>query len=73
MLLHNAVINQYFDLAIAFIIGLNIVTMSMEFYLMPDELYYILKIFNTFFTAVFVLEATMKLIALGPEMFFSDK
>jgi voltage-dependent calcium channel T type alpha-1G len=29
------VTSKYFDLAIAAVIGLNVVTMAMEFYLMP--------------------------------------
>ncbi len=33
--LHDLCISNYFDLIIAAIIGLNIVTMSLEFYLMP--------------------------------------
>ncbi|EEC17907.1 voltage-gated calcium channel, putative, partial [Ixodes scapularis] len=49
---HNIVTSKYFDLAIAAVIGLNVVTMAMEFYRMPLELEYALKIFNYFFTAV---------------------
>jgi voltage-dependent calcium channel T type alpha-1G len=30
------VTSKYFDLAIAGVIGLNVVTMAMEFYMMPD-------------------------------------
>lgn len=33
--------------------------------MMPIALEYALKIFNYFFTAVFILEAIMKLVALG--------
>lgn len=35
LLIHNVVTSKYFDLAIAAVIGLNVVTMAMEFYLMP--------------------------------------
>ena len=31
---HNVVTSKYFDLAIALVIGLNVVTMAMEYYLM---------------------------------------
>lgn len=35
MLVHNVVTSKYFDLAIAAVIGLNVVTMALEFYMMP--------------------------------------
>lgn len=35
LMVHNVVTSKYFDLAIAAVIGLNVVTMAMEFYLMP--------------------------------------
>lgn len=35
LIIHNVVTSKYFDLAIAAVIGLNVVTMAMEFYLMP--------------------------------------
>lgn len=70
---HNMVTSKYFDLAIAAVIGLNVVTMALEFYQMPLELEYALKIFNYFFTAVFILELAMKLIALGAPRYLMDK
>ncbi|CAG0914902.1 unnamed protein product [Notodromas monacha] len=73
MFTHNLVTSKYFDLAIAAVIGLNVVTMAMEFYKMPRELIYALKIFNYFFTAVFILEAGMKLCALGVRRYLKDR
>ncbi|XP_069691068.1 voltage-dependent T-type calcium channel subunit alpha-1G isoform X2 [Periplaneta americana] len=73
LMVHNVVTSKYFDLAIAAVIGLNVVTMAMEFYLMPKALTYALKIFNYFFTAVFILESVMKLVALGLRLYFKDK
>ncbi|XP_022257393.1 voltage-dependent T-type calcium channel subunit alpha-1G-like isoform X2 [Limulus polyphemus] len=70
---NNIVTSKYFDLAIAAVIGLNVVTMAMEFYMMPTELVYALKIFNYFFTAVFILEAIMKAVALGVRRYLIDK
>lgn len=35
LFIHNIVTSKYFDLAIAAVIGLNVVTMAMEFYKMP--------------------------------------
>lgn len=41
--------------------------------MMPYALKYALKIFNYFFTAVFILEAIMKLVALGIKIYMKDK
>jgi voltage-dependent calcium channel T type alpha-1G len=35
MLLHDICGSKYFDLIIAAVIGLNVVSMSVEFYMMP--------------------------------------
>lgn len=35
LLTHNIITSKYFDLAIAAVIGLNVVTMATEFYMMP--------------------------------------
>lgn len=73
LFVHNVVTSKYFDLAIAGVIGLNVVTMAIEYYRMPAALEYALKIFNYFFTAVFILEAEMKLLALGFKIYLKDK
>nr|XP_015838484.1 PREDICTED: voltage-dependent T-type calcium channel subunit alpha-1G isoform X2 [Tribolium castaneum] len=73
LFIHNVVTSKYFDLAIAAVIGLNVVTMATESYKMPNILSYVLKIFNYFFTAVFILESTMKIIALGFVLYIKDK
>uniref|UniRef100_A0A1I7XBS7 Ion_trans domain-containing protein n=1 Tax=Heterorhabditis bacteriophora TaxID=37862 RepID=A0A1I7XBS7_HETBA len=52
--------------------GINVISMAMEFYMMPAGLKYVLKALNYFFTAVFTLEAGMKLFALGIKRFFSE-
>ncbi|KAI1724609.1 ion transport protein [Ditylenchus destructor] len=66
---HSIVTSKYFDLAIAAVIGIN----AMEFYMMPDGLKYVLRALNYFFTAVFTLEAGMKLYALGFKKFFEER
>ncbi|KAJ8957404.1 hypothetical protein NQ318_004884, partial [Aromia moschata] len=71
--IHKIVTSKYFDLAIALVIGLNVITMATERYMMPEYWEYALRIFNYFFTAVFILESTMKLIALGFKMYMKDK
>lgn len=35
MVIHNMVTSKYFDLAISAVIGLNVITMATEFYMMP--------------------------------------
>lgn len=72
MFLNGVVTSKYFDLAIAAVIGINVISMAMEFYMMPPGLKYVLKALNYFFTAVFTLEAAMKLAALGIRRFFSE-
>uniref|UniRef100_A0A914C966 Voltage-dependent T-type calcium channel subunit alpha n=1 Tax=Acrobeloides nanus TaxID=290746 RepID=A0A914C966_9BILA len=71
--IYNIVASKYFDLAIAAVIGINVISMAMEFYMMPDGLRYVLKALNYFFTAVFTLEAAMKLYALGFRRCFRER
>nr|XP_042899987.1 voltage-dependent T-type calcium channel subunit alpha-1G isoform X2 [Parasteatoda tepidariorum] len=73
LFIHKIITSKYFDLAIAAVIGLNIVTMAMEFYMMPKKLEYALKVFNYFFTAVFIVEACMKIVALGLLKYLKNK
>ena len=107
MMVHKMVTSKYFDLAISAVIGLNVITMAMEFYMMPrvstitlhkyiyihnsvnysiiayvlhilsndyfQGLNYALKVFNYFFTSVFILEAAMKISALGCGRYMSDR
>ncbi|XP_044760613.1 voltage-dependent T-type calcium channel subunit alpha-1H isoform X2 [Coccinella septempunctata] len=73
LFIHGVVTSKYFDLAIAAVIGLNVVTMATERFRMPDFQTQILKIFNYFFTAVFIVESSMKLIALGLKLYMKDK
>ena len=35
LIIHKMVTSKYFDLAISAVIGLNVITMAMEFYMMP--------------------------------------
>lgn len=73
MFIHDIIASKYFDLAIAAVIGVNVISMAMEFYLMPDWLKYVLRALNYFFTAVFTLEAGLKLYALGFRKFFDER
>ncbi|XP_025084578.1 voltage-dependent T-type calcium channel subunit alpha-1G-like isoform X7 [Pomacea canaliculata] len=73
LLIHTIISSKYFDLAIAGVIGLNVITMAMEYYMMPPELEFALMIFNYFFTSVFILEAAMKIVALGFFRYIKDR
>jgi len=73
MTIHKLVTSKYFDLAISAVIGLNVITMAMEFYMMPDPLTFALKVFNYFFTIVFILEACSKVAALGWGRYLGDR
>ncbi|ESO12678.1 hypothetical protein HELRODRAFT_148954, partial [Helobdella robusta] len=73
MMLHAFINSKYFDLVSAGVIGLNVIMMALEYYLMPDELTLILKCFNYFFTSVFMIEALAKLISLGGVRYLKDR
>lgn len=53
--MHSIVMSKYFDLAIAAVIGINVISMALEFYMMPVGLKYVLRALNYFFTAVFTV------------------
>ncbi|XP_041062088.1 voltage-dependent T-type calcium channel subunit alpha-1H-like [Carcharodon carcharias] len=71
--IHKLCTNHYLDLFITFIIGINVITMSMEHYHQPTSLEEALKYCNYVFTIVFVFESILKLIAFGFRRFFKDR
>lgn len=73
MYVHGIVTSKYFDLAIAAVIGVNVISMALEFYMMPQGLKYVLRALNYFFTAVFTMEAAFKLYALGLVKFLDER
>ena len=88
LMIHKLVTSKYFDLAISAVIGVNVITMAMEFYMMPPVISYFtvmitflffkilefsLKICNYFFTGMFVCEALMKVYALGLSRYLSER
>ena len=72
-LLHDMCDSKYFDLVIAGVIGLNVVSMSLEYYMMPAKLEEILDVLNLVFTFIFLLEAIMRLVALGLYRYFKER
>ncbi|XP_036072935.1 voltage-dependent T-type calcium channel subunit alpha-1G isoform X4 [Oryzias melastigma] len=73
LLIHKMCNSHYLDLVITIVIGLNVITMSMEHYEQPQELEDALKICNYIFTLIFVLESVFKLVAFGFRRFFKNK
>uniref|UniRef100_A0A3Q2QVZ3 Voltage-dependent T-type calcium channel subunit alpha n=1 Tax=Fundulus heteroclitus TaxID=8078 RepID=A0A3Q2QVZ3_FUNHE len=73
LLIHKMCTSHYLDLFITIVIGLNVITMSMEHYEQPQELDNALKICNYIFTLIFVFESVFKLVAFGFRRFFKDK
>nr|XP_060633075.1 voltage-dependent T-type calcium channel subunit alpha-1I isoform X3 [Anolis sagrei ordinatus] len=73
LLIHTVCTSHYLDIFITFVICLNVVTMSLEHYNQPMSLETALKYCNYMFTAVFVLEAVLKLVAFGLRRFFKDR
>ncbi|XP_034781997.2 voltage-dependent T-type calcium channel subunit alpha-1H-like isoform X1 [Acipenser ruthenus] len=71
--IHTLCTSHYLDLFITLIIGINVVTMSMEHYNQPKSLDEALKYCNYVFTIVFVFEAILKLVAFGFRRFFKDR
>ncbi|KAK2918603.1 hypothetical protein Q8A73_002974 [Channa argus] len=71
--IHTLCTSHYLDLAITFIICINVITMSLEHYSQPQSLETALKYCNYFFTSTFVIEASLKLVAFGFRRFFKDR
>ncbi|XP_042364235.1 voltage-dependent T-type calcium channel subunit alpha-1G [Plectropomus leopardus] len=72
-MIHKMCTSPHLDLFITIVIGLNVITMSMEHYQQPKELDKALEICNYIFTLIFVLESVFKLVAFGLRRFFKDK
>ncbi|TRY59084.1 hypothetical protein DNTS_008394 [Danionella cerebrum] len=71
--IHTLCTNHYLDLFITGIIGINVVTMSIEHFNQPQYLEEALKYCNYVFTVVFIIEALLKLVAFGVRRFFKDR
>uniref|UniRef100_A0A8C1XHP8 Calcium channel, voltage-dependent, T type, alpha 1H subunit a n=1 Tax=Cyprinus carpio TaxID=7962 RepID=A0A8C1XHP8_CYPCA len=71
--IHTLCTNHYLDLFITCIIGINVVTMSIEHFNQPRYLEEGLKYCNYVFTIIFIIEALLKLVAFGFRRFFKDR
>ena len=54
-------------------IGLNVITMAMEYYMMPQSLDLGLTVCNYCFTLVFLCEVGLKIYAVGVSRYFIDR
>ena len=63
-LIFDITTDQKFDILIMLIIMLNMLTMTLEFYDMPQQMTDVLQIINIVFIAIFTLECVLKLIGL---------
>ncbi|KAG8506345.1 Voltage-dependent T-type calcium channel subunit alpha-1H, partial [Galemys pyrenaicus] len=70
---HSLCASHYLDLVVTFVIGLNVIAMSVEHYNQPKSLDEALKYCNYVFTVVFVIETALKLVAFGLRRFCRDR
>ena len=73
LIIYEVCTHNYFEVAVAIVISLNILVMAIEFYQMPYELLFALKILGYVFTFLLILEAIAKLVAFGISRYFSDR
>jgi hypothetical protein len=64
--------NKQFDTGVIILIILNMVALCMEISTAGPTYKKMLEIFNIFFVIVFAIEATLKLIGLGPTFYFKN-
>ena len=71
LMIHSMVTSKYFDLAISAVIGLNVITMAMEFYMMPRVRslfkWLFIKVESTFLALLYQLTKLLLLIVLYNE------
>ncbi len=67
---YKIISSPFFDNFIMFIIVCNMLTMAMNYEGMNDDLKNILEIINLIFTAIFICECIMKLLANGMKGYF---
>ena len=65
--------SDLFERIMIWLIILNTATMSATFYKQPSEYHYTFEVVNLVFTAIFLIEATIKIIGLGVRQYFTDR
>ncbi|KAK3705212.1 hypothetical protein QZH41_014007 [Actinostola sp. cb2023] len=71
--IHFVCMHQYWDITIAVIICINVICMSLEHYQMSEAFIIFVETTNYFFTAVFVVEVVLKVVALGWIRYVKDR
>jgi len=64
---------MFFDNLMTFAVLLNTIVLSINHYGISDEVEEILNIFNSWFTQIFIVEMSLKLLALGVYKYCSDR
>ncbi len=67
---YNIVSSPYLDNFIMFVIVCNMITMAINYEGMTDDLKTMLDVINLIFTAIFITECTLKLVANGIRGYF---
>lgn len=68
----SLVTNQKFEFFILSLIGLNIFFLALNWYTISPQLDDIIDYINYGFAGIYVVEAVLKLLALGPKAYFSN-
>ena len=70
---YSVIMHPYFDASIIFIIILNTLTLSLDVYPRADDwVMAMLTVLNYIFTIIFTIEATLKIVGLGPRAFVRE-
>jgi voltage-dependent calcium channel T type alpha-1G len=65
--------SKYFELVSASLIGINVIIMAFEYYMMPRIVEQLMEIIHFIFSVIFVLEGLMRIFALGFKNFIKEK
>eukprot|EP00947_MAST-08B_sp_MAST-8B-sp1_P005525 g5525.t1 len=69
---HRVSLHPYFDAFIMTIIIVNTLCMCLTFYGMPPEMEDALLVCNYVFAAIYNIEAVVKIVGLGPRLYFAE-
>ena len=65
--------SNWFDSLMTFAVLLNTIVLSLNKYGLTMQMEDLLEIFNKYFTWIFIVEMTMKILAIGISKYISDK
>lgn len=70
---YDVAVSSWFDALVTFMIILNLVVLMMKYEGMPDNYAGVLDTLNVVFTAVFIVEAVVKIVGLSVRGYFSNR